>query len=391
MKVEHRPGRLHGNAVGVSRIPCTQCGRKDGQESVNILNCSDSKGFDLRTLQDGDRDIALLKSWVESGVRPDSKDTAGESYEVKALLGQWKNLELKDGLLVRKYRDSAMDSVVRQAIVPQKERREVLNFSHDLQTSGHLGIKKTLSKVRKNYYWPVVEQDVKIYVSGCEICQKGKEPMPLKRAPMQVARSGYSMERIAVDILGELPNTERGNKYVLVVADYFTKWTKCYPMLNMEAATVAKLLVEELFTRFGVPDQIHSNQGRQFESKLFAEMCNLLHIDKTRTTPYHQQSDGMVERLNKTMCSMIRAYINENHSNWDLLLPYVTMAYPATKHETTGASPKLLMFGHNTRTPLDPIYQMPPNLKPVPVNTWVWELQDILESVHSFVRKNTGM
>ena len=239
MKVEHRPGRLHGIADGVSQIPCTQCGRKEGQESVNILDCSDSKAFDLRTLQDRNRDIALLKSWVESGVRPDSKETASENYVVKALLGQWKNLELKDGLLVRKYGDPVTDSVVRQAIVPQTEIREVLKFSHDLQTSGHLGIKKTLSKVRQNYYWPGVEQDVKIYVSGCEICQKGKEPIPLKRAPMHLARSGYPMEIIAVDILGELPITERGNKYVLAVADYFTKWTECYPMQNIEAATVA--------------------------------------------------------------------------------------------------------------------------------------------------------
>ncbi|MCG8048998.1 MAG: DDE-type integrase/transposase/recombinase [Candidatus Thiodiazotropha endolucinida] len=207
---------------------------------------------------------------------------------------------------------------------------------------------------------------------------------------MQIARSGYPMERVAVDIMGELPVTERGNKYVLVVSDYFTKWTECYPMNNMEAATVAKLLVEQLFSRFGIPEQIHSDQGRQFESKLFYEMCELLQIDKTRTTPYHPQSDGMVERYNKTLCSMLRAYIDENHSNWDLLLPYVTMAYRATEHESTGASPNMLMFGHNTRTPLDLIFQMPPNIKQSPINTWLWELQDRLESVHRFVRENIG-
>ena len=157
-------------------------------------------------------------------------------------------------------------------------------------------------------------------------------------------------------------------------------------MSNMEASTVAKLLVEQLFSRFGVPDQLHSDQARQFESKLFAEMCNLLQIDKTRTTPYHPQSDGMVERFNKTLCSMLRAYIN-----WDLLLPYVTMAYRATEHESTRTSPNMIMLGHNTRTPLDLIYQMPPNVKPVPANEWVWVLQDRLESVNAYVRENTGM
>ena len=192
----------------------------------------------------------------------------------------------------------------------------------------------------------------RLFVTFC-IGREGKEPIPSKRAPMQVARSGYPMERIAVDIMGELPETDRGNKYVLVVSDYFTKWTECYPMPNMEAVTVAKLLVEQLFTRFGVPEQIHSDQGRQFESNLFAEMCKLLQIDKTRTTPYHPQSDGMVERFNKTLCAMLRAYIDENHENWDGLLPYVTMAYRATCHESTGTSPNMSMFGHDTRTPLD--------------------------------------
>ena len=247
-------------------------------------------------------------------------------------------------------------------------------------------MKKTLSKVRQNYYWPGVSQDVKIYVSGCEICQKGKEPIPSKRTPMQMARSEYPMERIAVDIMGELQETGRGNKYVLVVSDYFTKWTECYPLPNMEAATVAKLLVEQLFTRFGVPEQIHSDQGRQFESNLFAEMCKLLQIDKTRITPYHPQSDGMVERFNKTLCAMLRAYIDENHENWDGLLPYVTMAYRDTSHESTGTSPNI-----DTRTPLDLVYQMPHNVKTAPSNTWVWELQDRLESVHAFVREHTGM
>ena len=132
MKVQHRPGRQHGNADGVSRIPCTQCSRRDGKERVNVLDCSDSTKLDLKTLQDEDRDIALLKGWLESGVRPDSKDTSSESYVVKALLGQWKNLELHGGLLVRRYEDSDTNRTIRQAIVPQS--REVLKFSRDVQT-----------------------------------------------------------------------------------------------------------------------------------------------------------------------------------------------------------------------------------------------------------------
>ena len=233
----------------------------------------------MKSLQEDDRVISLIRGWLEKGEKPVPTDILRESYVVKTLVSQWKRLEIHEGLVVRKYEVHDAGIINWQAIVPQTQRRFVLRLSHDVPSSGHLGIRKTLSKVRKNYYWPGLEQDVKIYVTGCDTCQKAKEPIPTKTAPRQVARSGYPMERIAVDILGELPVTERGNKYVLVVSDYFTKWTESYSMCNMEAATVAKLLVEQLFSRFGIPDQIHLDQGRQFESKLFAEMCELLHID----------------------------------------------------------------------------------------------------------------
>jgi transposase InsO family protein len=104
---------------------------------------------------------------------------------------------------------------------------------------------------------------------------------------MQLVETGRPMERIATDI-GELPETINGNRYILVVSDYYTKWTESYPMPNMEARTVAKIIVEEFIARFGVPYSIHSDQGRQFESLLFQAMCNLLQIEKTHTTPcYH--------------------------------------------------------------------------------------------------------
>ena len=118
------------------------------------------------------------------------------------------------------------DSISYQAIIPRDARRDILRYSHNLKTARHLGGKKTLSKVRQMFYWPELQGDVKSYVAGCETCTKRKEPNPTKRAPMQIVRSGIPMERIAIDILGELPITTNGNKYILVIADYFTKWAE---------------------------------------------------------------------------------------------------------------------------------------------------------------------
>ena len=275
-----------------------------------------------------------------------------------------------------------------QGIIPLSHRRLVLKYSHDIKASRHLGIKKTLSKIRQNYYWPGLQNDVKAYMGGCDICARRKEPLKTKKAPMEIVKSGFPMERIAIDILGELPITERGNRYILVVGDYFTKWTECYVMPNMEASTVASILVEQVVSRFGIPYFIHSDQGRQFESKLFSEMCKLLQITKIRTTPYHPKSDGMVERFNKTLTAMLSAFVNENHTKWDEQLQSVMMAYRSTEHETTGLTPNMCMLGRETTCPLDIMYEMPPAIKNIPQNMWVWKLQENLEMAHAKVRQN---
>ena len=118
---------------------------------------------------------------------------------------------------------------------------------------------------------------------------------------MQQYIVGAPWERMAIDILGPLPYTYEGNRYLMVVEDYFTKWTEAIPIKDIEASTVAKKFVERIVTIFGVPLQIHSDQGSNFESAVFKEMCKILGIHKTRTTPFRPKSDGMVEKSNSTL------------------------------------------------------------------------------------------
>lgn len=135
------------------------------------------------------------------------------------------------------------------------------------------------------------------------------------------------MDRLATDIMGELPVTDSENRYILVVSwYYFTRWTECFAMLNMETKTLAQIIVEEVIVRLGVPYTIHSDQGRQYESDLLKEVWNLLQVEKTRTTPYHPQSDGMVERFNRTLEAMLSSCVTQNHTDWDRQLPFLMMA-----------------------------------------------------------------
>ena len=161
------------------------------------------------------------------------------------------------------------------------------------------------------------------------------------------------MERVHIDILGPFPESERGNKYVLVVVDQFTKWVEAYALPDQGAETTARALVFEFIVRYGAPLTIHTDQGRNFESELFRRICSLFEITKTRTTPYHPASNGQVERFNRTVLQMLRSYVRQDQRDWDVYLPLVTAAYRAAPHASTGFTPNHMMFGREVRMPGD--------------------------------------
>ena len=184
-------------------------------------------------------------------------------------------------------------------------------------------------------------------------------PPKKAKAPLKTYNVGSPMERIAIDVLGSLPMAEAGNKYILVIADYYTKWVEAYPMANQKAQTVANLLVHEFISRFGVPLLIHSDLERNFESAVFAEICKLLDITKTRITPYHPQSYSMVERFHRTLETLLSKFVDDNQWDWDQHIPILLMSYRSTIHESTGCSPAKLMLGRDLTLPIDLAFGRP--------------------------------
>ncbi|KAL1254822.1 hypothetical protein QQF64_012883 [Cirrhinus molitorella] len=181
---------------------------------------------------------------------------------------------------------------------------------------------------------------------------------------MGTVRVGGPMERIAVDLMGPMNETERFNRYILVVQDYFTKWVEAYPLPNDQAVTVAEVIVAEWVCRYGAPLTLHSDQGTNFESEVFQRMCELLDIDKTRTTPFRPQSDGQVERFNATLQKILATTSERCHWEWDLMVPYAVMAYRATKHSSTGFTPNMMLFGREITEPIDLVAGRSPNDTP---------------------------
>ena len=316
----------------------------------------------MRQYQDKDSAIKTVKNWIEKGsTRPKWTNITTEDGEVKALWSQWESLENRKGILYRKFQTETKEepSVIYQYVAPKRLRKEIMRHLHDHRTGGHLGITKTLYNVRQRFYWPGSKKDIVRWCHHCKECG-ARKPKHGKKAPLQQEVAGMPMERIALDIMGPLPRSNSGNNYILVIGDYFTKWTQAHALPDHTAQTVAKIVVEEWICKMGVPHVIHSDQGPDFESNLFQEMCRLLEIDKTRTCPYLPQSDGMIERFNRTVTQMLATFVKGNRRDWDEHLPYLMLAYRSTLHESTRCSPNMMVFGRDLALPIDVIAGTPP-------------------------------
>ncbi|CAG2217472.1 unnamed protein product [Mytilus edulis] len=150
-------------------------------------------------------------------------------------------------------------------------------------------------KFRERFTWYNQRKDVEQWCKCCNICAPRKPPSKKPKAPLQQYNVGAPFERIGIDILGPLPKSTRGNKFLLVIGDYFTKWMEAIPIQDREATTVANKLIERIVTIFGVPMEIHSDRGSNFESNVFAETCKILGINKTRSTPLRPQVMGWLK------------------------------------------------------------------------------------------------
>ena len=264
-----------------------------------------------------------------------------------------------------------------QLIVPREIKNQILTLAHTGISGGHLGPEKTKFQVRRRVYWPGWSKEVEDFCRFCEACASYKRGSAPKQGYLDPMIMGEPMERLSVDITGPHPTSSGGHKYILTVIDHFSKWAEAFPIRNQEAQTVAKVLIDRVFTDIGMPMQILSDQGKNFESELFKEMCRCLGIEKIRTTIYKPSTNGAVERFRRTLNSMIGKIIDENHRNWHTLLPRIMAAYRASEHSATGFFPNRIMLGRECNAPIDLLLGSP-------------EIGGTRYSQVEFVKKNAG-
>ena len=261
----------------------------------------------------------------------------------------------RNGLLLRRWMpvvESEEDQVVEQLVLPQACRVTVMKLAHNIPMAGHLGKTKTVSRILQRFYWPSLHCDVAKFCRGCGECQKS----PNRRAPkaplIPLPIMPTPFDRIVMDIVGLLPRSRSGNRFILVLCDYGTRYPEAVPLKNIDAEHVAEELVK-VFSRVGIPSEILTDQGTNFMSTLLSEVYRLLSVKAIRTSPYHPQTDGLVERFNQTLKAMLRKVADDEGKDWDRLLPYVLFAYREVPQASTGFSPFELLYGQSVRGPLD--------------------------------------
>ena len=337
---------------------------------------------EIREKQNKDSDLQIILAWLEKGEEPEEGTVFSASPASKYYWINKEVFEIVQGTLCKKKRAGQL-----VLVIPDSLKVEVLKSNHDIPMAGHQGMDRTKERIQQNFYWYRMKKDIQNFVSSCHSCNINKKANKHARFPMRPFHAGAPMERVHLDFLGPLPKTVRGNEYCLVMVDQFTKWVECVPLPSQNAEITAHAAVNEFFSRFGVPFEIFTDQGRNFESILFTSICDLLHIHKARTTPYRPSANGQVERFNRTIMAAVRCFIGKQPNQWDKYLQQISGAIRSSVNRSTGFTPNRLMLGREVNLPSDLMF---PGLKKIEkessIPEYVSELENNIKMAHETAR-----
>ena len=272
-----------------------------------------------------------------------------------------------------------------QLIVPGPLVSDVLYYTHN--SLGHQGRDRTISLLKDRFYWPGMNKDVENWISNCGRCLRRKTPTNI-RAPLVNVTTTQPLELVCMDFLS-LERSKGGEEYVLVITDHFTKYAVAVPTRNMTAKTTAEAFYKQFIVHYGIPSKIHSDQGGNFESNIIKELCSILDIKKSRTTPYHPMGNGTCERFNRSLISMIGTLRPDQKKDWKQFIGPLVHAYNSTRHDTTGVSPFSLMFGREPRLPVDLAFDIQhPMEKKQPTSKYIDNLKKKLRLSYDLAQKN---
>ncbi|XP_053406591.1 uncharacterized protein LOC128559314 [Mercenaria mercenaria] len=247
----------------------------------------------------------------------------------------------------------------KQIVVPKIYQKRVMSLAHESIVGGHLSVRKTVDRIQSSFHWPGISSDVTRFCRSCDICQKTVPKGKVQKVPLgEMPIIDAPFQRVAVDLIGPIsPVSGKGNRYILTVVDYATRYPEAVALPRIETENVAEALLD-IFSRVGFPSEILSDRGSQFSSQLMEEVCRLVSLKQLFTTPYNPKCNGLCERMNGILKSMLKKMCQERPKDWDRYISAVLFAYREVPQASTGFSPFELLYGRTVRGPVQALKEL---------------------------------
>ena len=382
VEILYRAGKENARADALSRNPVDREATPESEdldvqvavvasEQMNItdlLNISSSESVpcNFQLEQQKDAELKKLRLCLEKGVLPP------DPREARTVAARALNFVILDDILyfVENKRGGGGRQ---QAAVPSHLQDRILADGHGGRNAGHFSGPRLYASLRQKWWWRNMFRDATEFCRSCGKCATVSGVGRRNKPPLHPIPVQRPFQIVGLDVM-ELPRTDQGNRYVIVFQDFMTKWPLVFPASDQKAIRLARLIAEELLPQFGVPDAILSDRGANLLAHMMDDVCKLLGVTKLNTTAYHPQCNGMVERMNQLLKSMLRKQVAKFGGQWDCFLPGVLWAYRNTPHESTREKPSFLLFGIDLRSPTEAALLPPDEVHPCDLRDYREEL-----------------
>lgn len=343
--VETKPGRYHHAADTMSRLETTGVDKTPIPEELPLLTLANfARGWTKPDYR-ADKDYTPLT--VDRLLKAQAEDKRTQAVRKEMDRNTHSRFgESPEGLLVRL---SPLDRAV-QVYVPVPLRQEVLRLEHDPAHAGHPGMNKMYTSMRRTYYWESMAADVYTYVAQCAACSRRTVGNRRRTNLLRLFPAAHPFTDVTLDLLGPLPVTKAGNRFLLVIVDRFTKMTRVTPMPREDAETVASAFCDTWVASYGPPNTLLTDNGTQLTSNYFRGVCNMMGIRTKTSTTYHPQTQGQVKRYNRTIVNQLKVYVEEHQDRWDELVSILSLAYNSRPQKNTGVAPLEFVVPDRVRT-----------------------------------------